>query len=98
MEAVLSVLICVLVSFMVARIKIEIINNQKQTALFLKLRFFRFISTIVNSISVLFIAYFLLLPGMAIRLEIITALLIFFSFTIQLFLKMESSIFDSIKR
>ena len=98
MEPVLSVIICVMTLFIVARIKIKITNNQKNAVRFLRSRFFRFVSIIVNSISVLFIAYFPLLPGTANRLEIITALFIFFSFTIQLFLKMESNIFDSIKR
>ena len=98
METMLSIIICVLTLFIVARIKIKITNNEKDSLRFLRSRFFRFVSIIINSISVLFIAYFLLLPGIAIRLEIITVLLIFFSFTMQLFLKMESSIFDSLKR
>ena len=94
----LIIIICVLTLFIVARIKIQITINPKKAAHFLRSSFFRCVSIIVNLISVLFIAYFLLLPGTAVRLEIITVLLIFFSFTMQLFLKVESSIFDSIKR
>ncbi len=98
METVLNVIIIsMLTLFIVAWVKIRIkfANNKKEAIRFLTSSFSRFVTIILNLISVLFIAYFLLLPGTANRLEIITVVLIFFSFAIQLSLLMDRNIFDS---
>lgn len=100
-ETVLNIItIFVLALFIVTwvKIKIKFANNRKEAIRFFRSSFFRFIALIVNLISVLFMGYFFLLSGTASRLEIITVVLIFFSFAMQLSLLMDRNIFDALKR
>lgn len=99
-ETLLNITISALTLFIVAwiNIKIKFANNEKEAIRLLRSNLFRFAAIIVNSISFLFIAYFLLLPDTTNSLEIITLILIFISFAMQLTLKMNRNIFDALKK
>ena len=93
-------IILVLTVFIAAwlKVKIKFADNKKTANRYLHSRFSRFVSVSVNIISFLYLAYFFMLPGTARMLEIVTVVLIIFSFAMQLSLMMDRDIFDSQKR